>query len=83
MERIVLEVDEATGRAYQKLNLETRQKFNRTISLFLKKAINDADGENYRALLNTIGEEAIKNGLTPETLNELLHSDDQDCFRHQ
>lgn len=76
MERIVLEVDDATGQAYQKFNLDTKQKFNLAISLFLKKAINDAGNADYQKLLDDIGTEAVKNGLTPEVLNELLHSDD-------
>lgn len=76
MERIVLEVDEATGKAYQKLNLEAKQKFNRAISLFLKKAINDVDAGNYNKLLDEIGEEAARNGLTAEKLTELLNSND-------
>jgi len=76
MERIVLEVDDATGKAYQKFSAETKQNFNRTISIFLKKAINDSSSANYKKMLNNIGNEAVKNGLTPGILHDLLHSGD-------
>ena len=76
MERIVLEVDDATGKAYQKFSTKAKGEFNRIISLFLKKAINDADADNYKKFLDEIGREAEKNGLTPKKLAELLSADD-------
>ena len=74
MERIVLEVDDSTGKAYKNFNTATRQKFNTIISEFLKKAINDAENKDYQKMLDEIGFEAASNGLTPEILHELLHS---------
>jgi hypothetical protein len=56
MERIVLEVDESTGKAYHKFSLEAKQKFNHVISLFLKKAINDATNPEYQKMLDDIGD---------------------------
>ncbi len=76
MERIVLEVDDATGKAYQGFSIEAKNEFNRVISLFLKKAINDADTDNYKKFLDEIGRKAEGNGLTSEKLTELLHTDD-------
>jgi hypothetical protein len=76
MERIVLEVDDATGKAYQKFSTKAKTEFNRVISIFLKKAINDADADNYKNFLDKIGREAEENGLTPEKLGELLRTDD-------
>lgn len=76
MERIVLEVDEPTGKAYQNFSIETKQKFNRVISLFLKKVINDASSADYKKMMDDIGNTATKNGLTPEILNELLYSNE-------
>jgi len=76
MERIVLEVDESTGKAYRKFSAEAKQKFNQLINQFLKKAIIDAGRSDYQKMLDEIGNEAIKNGLTPQILNDLLHSDD-------
>ena len=76
MERIVLEVDDASGKAYQKFSAKTKQEFNRLVSLFLKKAVNDAANTDYQKMLDDMGNTAAMNGLTPAILNELLHSDD-------
>jgi hypothetical protein len=76
MDNIVLEVDDASGMAYRKFSAKTKQEFNRLVSLFLKKAVNDADSANYQKLLDDMGDMAAKNGLTPAILNELLAADD-------
>jgi hypothetical protein len=76
MERIVLEVDDTTGKIYRNLSLESKQQLNQTISLLLKKAVNDATFVEYSKFLDDIGSEAIKKGLTPEILEALLASDD-------
>jgi hypothetical protein len=76
MERIVLEVDDTVGKIYSNLTEEGKQELNRTISLLLKKAANDASFESYMKLLDRIGTNAIARGLTPEILENLLASDD-------
>ncbi len=76
MEKIVLEVDDVTGKLYRNFSPENKKKFNMAVNIVLKKAINDAGALNYKAMLDEIGNEAVSNGLTPGTLNELLHSDD-------
>jgi len=76
MERIILEVDDATGRAYQKFNTKAKVEFNRVISLFLKKAVNDAGSTDYQKMLDKMSDTAAKNGLTPEILKDLLLSND-------
>ncbi len=76
MEKIVLEVDDATGKAYQKFTAKTKEEFNRLVSIFLKKAINDAGSADYQKMLDDMGNTAAANGLTPSILNELLHAHD-------
>ena len=76
MERILLEVDDAAGKIYRNLSLESKQQLSQTISLMLKKAVNDATFTEYSKVLDDIGNEALKNGLTPEILEALLTSDD-------
>ena len=71
-----MEVDDTTGKIYRNLSLESKQQLNQTISLLLKKAVNDATFAEYSKFLDDIGSEAIKNGLTPEILDALLASDD-------
>ena len=76
MERIVLEVDDTVGKIYESFSEESKQKFSQTISLMVKKAVNDATFSEYSKLLDDTGKEAVKNGLTPEILEALLASDD-------
>ena len=76
MDRIVLEVDDVVGKAYRNFNPEKKQQFSQAISLLIKKAINDANFDEYSKFLDDIGNEAAKNGLTPEILEALLASDD-------
>jgi hypothetical protein len=76
MERIVLEVDDTVGKIYRSFSPESKRQFNQTVSLLVKKAINDATFAEYSKLLDDNGEEALKNGLTPEILEALLASND-------
>jgi hypothetical protein len=76
MERIVLEVDDTVGKIYNGLSEESKRQFNQTISLMVKKAVNDATFAEYSKLLDETGNEAVRNGLTPELLEALLASDD-------
>ena len=76
MERIVLELDDTAGKIYRSLSQESKQQLNQTISLMLKKAVNNATFAEYSKFLDEIGNKAVKNGLTPEILEALLASDD-------
>jgi hypothetical protein len=76
MERIVLEVDDTVGKMYRSFSPESKRQFDQTVSLMIKKAVNDATFAEYSKLLDDIGREAITNGLTPEILEALLASDD-------
>ncbi|RKR81362.1 hypothetical protein BDD43_1508 [Mucilaginibacter gracilis] len=76
MERIVLEVDDTVGKIYQSFSKESKQQLSQTISMMVKKMVNDATFADYAKLLDNIGDEALKNGLTPEVLEELLANND-------
>ena len=76
MDRIVLEVDDSTGKIYRNFPLESKQQFNQVVSLMLKKAVNDITLSDYKEKLDAIGFKAVAAGLTPEILEELLRSDD-------
>ena len=76
MERIVLEVDDTVGKIYRGFSAKSKKQFNQTVSLMVKKAVNDATFAEYSKLLDDTGNEAVKNGLTPEILESLLASDD-------
>jgi hypothetical protein len=76
MERIILEVDDTVGKIYRSFSDKSKQQFNQAVSLLVKKAVNDATFAEYAKLLDDAGNEAVKNGLTPEILEALLASDD-------
>jgi hypothetical protein len=76
MDRIVLEVDDSTGKIYRNFSPESKQQFNQVISLMLKKAVNDTSLPDYKKKLDEIGFKAVAAGLTPEILAELLKSND-------
>lgn len=72
MERIILEVDETVGKVYRQFSPESKKEFNQAVSLMLKKTANDASFSDYMVYLDTIGNKATANGLTPEKLDDLL-----------
>lgn len=76
MDRIVLEVDDSTGKIYRNFPPESKQQFNQVVSLMLKKAVNDISLPDYKKKLDEIGFNAVAAGLTPEILEKLLRSDD-------
>jgi hypothetical protein len=55
---------------------ESVKEGNTRTFLEFKKAINDATFSEYSKLLDSTGNEAMKNGLTPEILEALLASND-------
>lgn len=76
MERIVINVDDGTGKIYRQLSADKQLKISEALTLLLKKAANDATETGYGILLDEFGKQAIANGLTPEILEELLKTDD-------
>ena len=75
MERIVLEVDDAVGKVYRNFSDEGKMRFKETVSLMLKKAVNEFSINSYKAELDELGREAVANGLTQEELDQLLADD--------
>ena len=76
MKRIVLEVDEQAGNAYQSLSLVKQQQFMEAISMLLKKAVNDATATDYKKAMDEFGNKALQNGLTEEILQGILKGND-------
>ena len=76
MERIIIEVDEITARAFGKFSPKTKNSFNESVSIALKKMINNATSGSHKKFLDDLSAEAERNGLTEEILNDLLSDDD-------
>ncbi len=76
MERIVIEVDEPTATAFGKFSPKTKNRFNESVSIALKKMINNVTAGSHKKFLDDLSAQAEKNGLTEEILNDLLRDDD-------
>ncbi|MBS1745241.1 MAG: hypothetical protein JST21_03610 [Bacteroidetes bacterium] len=76
MDRIVIEVDDNVARAFRNVDKSKQKIINDIINLWLKKTTNDLSYEKYSQMLDALSEEAAKNGLTQELLEELLKEDD-------
>lgn len=76
MGNIVIEIDNSTAEEFKKFSPATRIRFGETVAIALKKIINDATDEHYKHFLDAISDEAQRNGLTEDILNDLLKADD-------
>ncbi|WKN43016.1 hypothetical protein [Tunicatimonas pelagia] len=76
MERIVIEVDEATARKWDATSEGVKTSTAKKINEILKLAL-DKNGEDMTRLLDEIREKAASRGLTPEVFQEIMELDDQ------
>jgi len=72
MTQIILNVDDKAGKIFSNFSEESKQQFTQTVSLMVKKALNDETFADYSKLLDDAGNEAVRNGLTPEILQSLI-----------
>lgn len=75
-EPITIQVDEAAARIFKTASPEQRQKLETLISLQLLEV--GQPGVSLREIMRRISERAQARGLTPERLDELLDSADDD-----
>ena len=76
MERIVLEVDAQTARAWRNTSAKLRIKIGKSLEQVLTDSLNKAKDVNFELLLQDARKEAAKNGLTEEILTQLLNEED-------
>jgi hypothetical protein len=72
MERIVIEVADATAKKWQKVSPKIKSQLEKSFEKqidILSDGIKEAE---FKSLLDKVGEEAAKNGLTEEILQQLL-----------
>ena len=72
MERIVLEVDDQTAKAWRNTSAKLRSQIGKNIEQILNDSLNMAKEANFELLLQDARKEAAKNGLTEEILAKLL-----------
>ena len=71
MDRIVVEVDDASAKKWRYASEEKKNQLNNTINRILRKAF-DKNEDDFWQFLDIVGKKAEANGLTEEQLNRLL-----------
>lgn len=75
MEKIVIEVDEATTKQWMEASPKIKNQMKKTFKeqiQMISQGINEA---RFEALLDKVRDEAAKNGLTEEILQQLLNEE--------
>ncbi len=75
MERIVIEVDDATAKKWQEVSPKIKKQIERNIEKQIEVLSRGAKEDEFFALLDKISDEAMKNGLTGEILEKLLNEE--------
>jgi hypothetical protein len=75
MERIILEVDDNTAKAWRNTSVALREQIGKNLEIVLNDSLTKTKEVNFELLLKEIREEAAKNGLTEKILNELLNDE--------
>lgn len=75
MERIVIEVDEATGKKWGLAPAKFKKEIAEGISESISKFLDDARKENFLAYFDDIGERVAERGLTEEILQKMLNEE--------
>ena len=76
MERIVLEVDDQTAKAWRNTSAKLRTQIGKNLELVLTDSLNKSKEANFELLLQEARNEAARNGLKEKVLEALLASDD-------
>ena len=75
MEQIVIEVDDATAKKWQKVSPKIKSQLERSFEKqidILSQGIKEAE---FKSLLDKASDEAANNGLTEEILQQLLNEE--------
>lgn len=75
MERIILEVDEATAKKWKDASPEIKNRLEKNVERQIEVLTRGARVDDFFALLDKISDEAVKNGLTEEILERLLNEE--------
>ena len=71
MDRIVIEVDEMTGKKWRLSSQKQREKISLIINIHLAKMLADSS-EEFKQYLDELGETMKQSGLTEDILQEIL-----------
>ena len=75
MERIVIEVNDATAKKWQDASAKVKGQLEKNIEKQIDILSRGVKEDEFFALLDKISDEAVKNGLTEESLEKLLNEE--------
>jgi hypothetical protein len=75
MERIVLEVNDQTAKAWRNTSAKLRTQIGKNLEQILSDSLSKTREANFELLLQEARKEAAKNGLTEEVLAALLNDE--------
>lgn len=75
MERIVIEVDDATAKQWQEVSPETKNRLEKNFQSLIEIISHETKVAHFEALLDKASDEAARNGLTEEILQQLLNEE--------
>lgn len=75
MERIFIEVDDATAKTWQTVSTETKRGLEKNFQSLIEIISHEIKAAHFESLLNKASDEAARNGLTEEILQQLLNEE--------
>lgn len=75
MERIIIEVDDATAKKWRKVSPKIKRQLEQSFGKQIDGISEKLKESNFQCLLDNIRSEAAKNGLTEEILQNLLNEE--------
>lgn len=75
MERIVLEVDDQTAKAWRNTSAKLRNQIGKNLEQIITDSLSKTKEANFELLLQDARQEAAKSGLTEEILEQLLNEE--------
>lgn len=75
MERIVIEVNEGTAKKWRKVSPKIKSELEKSFEKQIDEISERATESGFENLLQVVREEAAKNGLTEEILQQLLNEE--------
>lgn len=73
MERIILEIDDAAAKKWRKSSAEIKRRLQKSFEKQIEIISQSDKEERFEELLDKAREEAARNGLTEEILQQLLN----------
>lgn len=75
MERIVIEVNDATAKKWREVPVKIKTQLEKSFETQIEILSDGLREAEFKSLLDQVSEEAAKNGLTEEILQQLLNEE--------